>query len=73
MSGMPDKRIWARMALLLGGALLLLTSLHGSSGGLRLAVTQEGVSFKLEAAFVKIAFDIGQSCSKTDNCRKMLG
>jgi hypothetical protein len=73
MSGKPDKGTWAKMALLLCGTLLLLTSLHGSSGGLRLAVTDEGVSFKLDAAFIKIAFDIGQSCSKTDSCRKMLG
>ena len=73
MPGRPDKRMWAKMALLLCGALLVLTSFRGTSGGLRLAVTQEGVSFKLDAAFIKIAFDIGQSCSKSDSCRKMLG
>jgi hypothetical protein len=73
MPGKPDKRMWVKMAVLLCGTLLLLTSVRGTSGGLRLAVTQEGVSFKLDAAFIKIAFDFGQSCSKSNSCRKMLG
>ncbi|MDF7774495.1 hypothetical protein P1X14_04485 [Sphingomonas sp. AOB5] len=58
--------------LLLAAALLAAMSFSTQSAGLQLAVTNHGVKFELTAAFVRIAFDIGQSCSKSDSCGGLL-
>ncbi len=54
-------------------SLLPVSMLRPGTSGMRFAIDRTGMSFKLDMAFVKIAFDIGQSCSKTDNGRNLMG
>jgi hypothetical protein len=73
MSGGSKLRSWGKMAALVCAALLAFTMLRPGPSGMRLAIDRGGVSFNLDIAFIKIAFDFGQSCSKTDSCRKLMG
>jgi hypothetical protein len=74
MPSRPNIGTWARMVLLLGGVLLIMTALRsGGPGEMALAVDGQGLSFELRTAFINLAFDIGQSCPKTDTCRKLMG
>jgi hypothetical protein len=57
--------------LLIAACVLALVAFRPASMGLRLAVDQRGLSFQMKAMFVKIAFDIGQKCSKADTCPKL--
>ena len=75
MSGRPNINQWARMVLLLGGALLIASVYSNTSApaGMQLAVDGQGLSFELRTAFINIAFEIGQSRPKTDTLRNMIG
>ena len=73
MSSGSKLREWGKMAALVCAALLAISMLRPGTSGLRLAIDRNGVSFNLDMAFIKIAFDFGQSCSKTDSCRKLMG
>lgn len=72
MQGGANIRMWGRTVLLLAAALLAASTFSSQSAGLELAVNDHGVKFELKAAFVRIAFDIGQSCSKSDSCGGLL-
>ena len=61
-----------RGVLLIAAFFLVLVSFRPSPMGVRLAVEDGGVSFLLKASTVKIAFDIGQACSKTDSCSGLI-
>ena len=64
-------RIWTRAVVLLGAALLGASMLRSQPAGLDLAVTERGLSFELKAAFIMIAFDIGQKCSNSNSCGRL--
>ena len=72
MPGGSDMKMWARTVMVLAGALLAATMLQMGPGRLALATSKSGVSFELKAAFVTIAFDIGQECSKMNNCGRLV-
>lgn len=57
----------AKGMVLIAAALLALVAFGAGPVGLRLAVDGKGMSFQMKAAFVKIAFEIGQACSETDS------
>lgn len=67
----PNIKIWARMVLLLGLALTAATAFRAPAG-LSLVAGKGGLSFEFKAAFVRIAFDIGQKCSISDRCGGLL-
>ncbi|MES2444858.1 MAG: hypothetical protein V4574_18700 [Pseudomonadota bacterium] len=67
MPGGHNTKIWARTVVMLGAALLAAMVCRAPTG-LSLAAQKGGISFELKAAFVRIAFDIGQKCSITDKC-----
>jgi len=71
MPSAPNTKIWARTVLLLALALTAATAFRAPAG-LSLVANKGGVSFELKAAFIRIAFDIGQKCSISDKCSKML-
>lgn len=71
MPGGRNIRIWARTVLVLAVA-LLAGSLLRAPAGLTLAAERGGVSFELKAAFVRVAFDIGQKCSISNRCLGVL-
>jgi hypothetical protein len=73
MSGGSKLGKWGKTAALVCAVLLAVSMLRPGTHGMRLAIGRDGVSFNLDMAFVKIAFDFGQSCSKSDSCRKMMG
>jgi len=64
---MPNTRIWARTVMLLAVALLAATATR-SPAGLTFNTRNGGLQFEAKAAFVRIAFDIGQKCSISDRC-----
>lgn len=64
---MPNTRIWARTVMLLAVALLGATAMR-SPAGLTFSARNGGLQFEAKAAFVRIAFDIGQKCSISDKC-----
>lgn len=72
MQGGPNIRMWGRTVLLLAAALFAAISFSAQPAGLQFAVSNNGVKFELKAAFVRIAFDIGHSCSKSDSCGGLL-
>ena len=68
MKNRPGLRIWARTVVILAAVLLAASLFRVQPAGLDLAVTERGLSFELKSAFIKIAFDIGQECSKSNSC-----
>jgi hypothetical protein len=64
---MPNTKIWARTVMLLAVALLGATALRAPTG-FSFAAGKGGLQFEVKAAFVRIAFDIGQKCSISDRC-----
>lgn len=74
MPGRPNNQLWGRIVLLLAVALLVLSLFRGGEpAGMKLAADGRGLSFELRTAFINLAFDIGQSCPKSDTCRKLMG
>ena len=67
MPGGPNTRLWARTVLLLALGLAAASAFRAPAG-LHFATEKGGLSFELKAAFVRIAFDIGQKCSISDKC-----
>lgn len=67
----PNTRIWARTVMLLALALTAAAAFRAPAG-LSLAAGKGGMSFEFKAAFVRIAFDIGQKCSISDKCGGLL-
>lgn len=63
-----DRKEFARNMLLIAACILAYTVLQSGPVGLRLAVQEQGVSFRFTSAIAQIAFDIGQECSKSDGC-----
>lgn len=53
-------KIWARTVMLFAVVLLAATLFRPQPVGFDLAVNERGLSFELKAAFINIAFDIGQ-------------
>jgi hypothetical protein len=68
MRGNGHSGMMGRGVLLIALALLALTALRPPALGLNLTINRAGTSFELKALFVKIAFDFGQSCSKSNTC-----
>ncbi|MEI9851919.1 MAG: hypothetical protein WDN24_14975 [Sphingomonas sp.] len=58
----------ARGLLLIAACILALVMFRSGPVGVRLAVDQGGFSFQFKSAAAKVAFDIGQECSKSDGC-----
>jgi hypothetical protein len=67
MPGGPNTKTWARTVVLLALALTAATAFRAPAG-LRFVTERGGLSFEVKAAFVRIAFDIGQKCSISDKC-----
>jgi hypothetical protein len=67
----PNTKIWARTVLLLA---LVLTAgaAFRAPAGLSFVAGKGGMAFEFKAAFVRIAFDIGQKCSISDKCGGLL-
>ena len=64
-------RIWARTVVLLAAVLLAASVFRPQATGLDLAVSERGLSFEFRAVFIKIAFDIGQECSKSNSLGRL--
>ncbi len=64
-------RSWARTVVLLAVVLLAVSQFRVERTGVNLAVTERGLTFKLTSAFIRIAFDIGQECSKSNSCGRV--
>lgn len=62
-----DTKLWARTVLLLGTALMAATAFRAPAG-LTFDTSNGGLRFEAKAAFLRIAFDIGQKCSISDRC-----
>lgn len=63
----PNTKIWARTVLLLALALAAATAFRAPAG-LTLSTGKGTMAFEFKAAFVRIAFDIGQKCSISNRC-----
>ena len=68
---MPNTKIWARTVMLLAVALLGAAAMR-SPAGFSFSAGNGGVQFEAKAAFVRIAFDIGQKCSISDKCLSLI-
>jgi hypothetical protein len=64
-------KTWARAVVLLAIVLLAVSQFRVERAGLDLAVTERGLTFRLTSAFIRIAFDIGQECSKSNSCGRV--
>jgi hypothetical protein len=71
MPGGPNIRNWARMVVLLALALTAASAMRAPAG-LSFTAGKGGMAFEFKAAFVRIAFDIGQRCSISDRCGGLL-
>jgi len=71
---MDDQKMknWARMVVVLAGVLLAATLANPGASGLAFSSSKEGTSLRLKAAFVTIAFDIGQECAKMNSCGRLV-
>ena len=72
MPGETNMKMWARTVMMLAGALLAASMLHTGPAGLALSTSKGGVGFELKTAVVTVAFDIGQECSKMNNCGRLV-
>ena len=72
MSDGPKIRNWARTVMVLAGALLAVSLANSGPTALAFSTSKSGMSLSLKAAFVTIAFDIGQECAKADTCGRLL-
>ena len=63
---------WARMVVVLAGALLATTLANPGPSGLAFSSSKAGTSLHLKAAFVTVAFEIGQECSKMNSCGRLV-
>jgi hypothetical protein len=67
----PKMKNWVRTVMVLAGALLAATLASPGPSGLAFSSSKDGVSFEMKAAFVSIAFDIGQECAKMNTCGRV--
>lgn len=67
---MPDgtkMKQWAQTVMVLATILLAATLTQMAPASLAFRSDKAGTSFEMKAAFVTIAFDIGQKCPKADS------
>jgi hypothetical protein len=62
-----DMKLWVRTVMMLAGVLLAVSFVQAGPAALALSTGKAGTSLHFSAAFVTIAFDIGQECSKTNS------
>ena len=63
--------MWARTVVLLAAVLLAASLFRAQPAGLDFAVSERGLSFEFRAVFLRIAFDIGLECSKSNSCGRL--